>query len=172
VSSVGGGCGASLGRDGIGRNCFPSSARNVPVEVLELRTPVMVWNRSLRPGSAGGGQWRGAFGHQIEFTALPQHPGPVAFFLNPDWLRFSPAGLAGGEPGPRTALFVNGNQLSTEDIGAGQIVLPTPADRLEWHVPGGGGYGPPERRDPALIDEDARAGLTSAERAPVAAPGG
>jgi len=160
-----GGRGASQGRDGIGRNCFPSSARNVPCEVFELRTPVLVQQRSLRPDSSGAGQWRGAFGHQIVFSALPGYDRPLSFFLNPDRLRFPAAGMDGGEDGPCTEIIVNGHQLSIEELGSGQVILEAPDDRLELHIPGGGGFGPPESRDSELIEGDVRSGLVSPEQA-------
>lgn len=157
-----GGRGASFGHDGIGRNCFPSSARNVPVEVFELRTPVLVRHRSLRPDSAGAGRWRGAFGHRIEFSPLPDYPRPVSFFLNPDRLRFPPAGLQGGRDGPLTQVIVSGHPLSPDELGAGQIVLENSDDRLEIQIPGGAGFGPPEERDPRALAEDVRSGLVTA----------
>ncbi|MBA2521047.1 MAG: hydantoinase B/oxoprolinase family protein [Chloroflexia bacterium] len=159
---VGGGRGASQGRDGIGRNCFPSSARNVSVEVFEARAPVLVRTRSLRPDSAGSGAWRGAFGHQLEFSSLPGYDEPVSFFLDPDRLRFPPRGLAGGQDGPLTEIRVNGRQLTPEEIGSGQLTLAAPADRLAVDVPGGAGYGRPADRDPALAEADRAAALVSA----------
>jgi N-methylhydantoinase B/oxoprolinase/acetone carboxylase alpha subunit len=161
-----GGRGASLGRDGIGRNCFPSSARNVPVEIFESRTPVLVRMRSLRPDSAGLGQWRGAFGHQLEFSPLPGYPLPVNVFIDPDRLRFPPKGLAGGQDGPCTEVFVNGRKLAPDDLRSGQITLATPDDRLELRLPGGAGYGPLERRDPELVAADLRSGLANPDRLP------
>jgi N-methylhydantoinase B/oxoprolinase/acetone carboxylase alpha subunit len=154
-----GGRGASKGRDGIGRNCFPSSARNVPVEVLELRTPVLVRTRSLRPDSAGQGQWRGASGHQFEVSRLHGHTEPVSLFFDPDRLRFPPRGLAGGEDGPVSALYRNGEHLTLNEIAAGQVILEHPDDRFEWHIPGGAGYGNPEDRDPESRNRDVRSGL-------------
>ncbi|MGA7670622.1 MAG: hydantoinase B/oxoprolinase family protein [Nitrolancea sp.] len=158
---IAGGRGASRGRDGIGRNCFPSSARNVPAEVFELRTPVLIRQRSLRPDSAGEGQWRGAFGHQIEFSPLPSYPRSVSIFLNPDRLRFPPSGMDGGEDGPCTEVVVNGKNLSIDEIGSGQITLETPADRLELHIPGGAGFGPVKLRDPQAREQDLRSGLVT-----------
>lgn len=158
---IAGGRGASQGRDGIGRNCFPSSARNVPVEVFELRTPVLVQTRSLMSDSSGMGEWRGAFGHQLVFRPLPGYPRPVSFFINPDRLRFPPEGLHSGGNAPRTQIIVNGHSLEPEELGAGQITLQTPEDRLELHIPGGAGYGPVERRDSSLIEADVRASLTT-----------
>ncbi len=159
-----GGRGASKGRDGIGRNCFPSSARNVPVEVLELRTPVLVRNRSLRPDSAGDGQWRGSFGHQFEVSRLPGFEEPVSLFFDPDRLQFPPRGLSGGEDGPVSALYRNGTHLTADEIAAGQVMLDDPDARFEWHIPGGAGYGDPAKRDPDERARDERSGLVSVEK--------
>lgn len=138
----------------------------MPVEVFELRTPALVRARTLRPDSAGAGEWRGAFGHRLELSPLPGYPRPVSCFLDPDRLRFPPRGLHGGEDGPCTAITVNGRALGPDDIGSGQITLASPADRLELHIPGGAGYGPPERRDPQLSEADTRSGLVSPSGAP------
>jgi N-methylhydantoinase B/oxoprolinase/acetone carboxylase alpha subunit len=153
---VAGGRGAGRGRDGIGRNGFPSSARNVPVEVFELRTPVLVRRRALQPDSGGAGQWRGACGHVLEFSALPGYPRPVSLFFDPDRLRVPAPGFVGGEAGQLMQVAVNGRVLSFEDIASGQITLSSPADVIQVRVPGGGGYGPPEQRDPGLLAEDER----------------
>lgn len=158
---VAGGRGASQGRDGIGRNCFPSSARNVPVEVFELRTPVMLRTRALQPDSAGLGQWRGAFGHKLTFSTLPGYDRPVSLFVDPDRLRFPAAGLAGGQDGGLTQVTVNRRSLSTNEIGSGQITLESPDDRLELLIPGGAGYGPVEARDPDRLAEDVRSELVT-----------
>jgi N-methylhydantoinase B/oxoprolinase/acetone carboxylase alpha subunit len=154
-----GGRGASRGRDGIGRNAFPSSARNVAVETFEVRVPVLVRTRTLQPGSAGLGQWRGAYGHHLELSPLPDYPSPVNFFVDPDRLRFAPPGLAGGEDGPRAEVAVNGRQLTIDDLATGQITLASPDDRLVMRVPGGAGYGPPSERDPELVRQDSESGL-------------
>ncbi len=140
---------------------LPSSARNVAVEVFESRVPVLVHDRNLRPGSAGAGTWRGAFGHRIEFGPLPGYERPLSFFLNPDRLRFPPKGLAGGHDGPRTEIRLNGELLGPEEIGSGQITLKTADDRFEVAVPGGAGYGHPAERDPALIEADRASELVS-----------
>lgn len=156
---VAGGRGASKGREGIGRNCFPSSARNVAVEVFESRVPVLVHERNLRPGSAGMGMWRGAFGHRIVFGPLPGYVRPLSFFLNPDRLRFPPRGLAGGEDGPLTEIRLNGARLGPEEIGSGQITLRGAEDRFEVAVPGGAGYGDPAARNKDAINADRLEGL-------------
>jgi N-methylhydantoinase B len=122
---------------------------------------VLAPDRNLRPGSAGAGTWRGAFGHRIEFGPLPGYKRPLSFFLNPDRLRFPPRGLAGGHDGPRTEIRLNGELLGPEEIGSGQITLKTADDRFEVSVPGGAGYGDPAERDQALIEADRASGLAT-----------
>ena len=160
-----GGRGASRGRDGIGRNCFPSSARNVPVEIWELRAPVLVRQRSLRPDSAGAGQWRGAVGHEVVVSRLPGFARPVHVFFHPDRLYHAPQGLAGGEDGPLTEVILNGERLTPEALAAGHVALGRDEDRLLERLPGGAGYGDPARRDPAALAADLRSGLVTPEGA-------
>src|SRR5690606_26709374 len=114
-----GGRGASQGRDGIGRNCFPSSARNVPVEIFEQRVPALIRKRALQPNSAGAGEWRGAFGHELVFSRRPGFASPVQFFLSPDRLTTPPKGLAGGHDGPRTRIQLNDRVLTAEELKSG-----------------------------------------------------
>jgi N-methylhydantoinase B/oxoprolinase/acetone carboxylase alpha subunit len=154
-----GGRGASRGRDGIGRNCFPSSARNVSVEVFEVQVPALVRTRALRPRSAGTGQWRGAFGHHVELTTLPDYPYPLPIFVDPDRMRFPPPGLDGGEDGPLAVMRLNDRCLSIDELSEGRITLSSPSDRLVVWTPGGAGCGPPDRRDPALLASDEESGL-------------
>lgn len=158
-----GGRGASYGRDGIGRNGFPSSARNVAVEELELRAPVLVWQRALRPDSAGDGRWRGSPGHHLTVSTLPGVASPISLYVDPDRMRFAANGLNGGEDAPLTTILRNGVSLAIEDIASGQVILESPADLIEFKLPGGGGYGSPDERDPNLIAADIRLGFRSAE---------
>jgi N-methylhydantoinase B/oxoprolinase/acetone carboxylase alpha subunit len=156
-----GGRGGSYGRDGQGWNGYPSSARNVAVELLEIRAPVLVHERSLRPDSAGAGQWRGAVGQRMEFSRLPGYPAPVSFFIDPDRMRHPAPGMLGGLDGPLTEILIDGRQVAVDDLQAGQVVLAADESRLEMRIPGGAGYGPPERRDPTLIEADERSGLVT-----------
>jgi len=160
-----GGRGASQGRDGIGRNCFPSSARNVSIEVFESRAPVLVRQRALRPNSAGAGEWRGGFGQEITVSRLPGASWPVHCSFRPDGLRHAPPGLAGGVDGPVTEAFLNGAPLTDETLQAGHIVLDRDEDWLTARLPGGAGFGAAGCRDPAAVEADLRAGLITTDEA-------
>ena len=98
------------------------------------------------------------------FSPLPGYALPVSFFLNPDRFFYPPLGMAGGENGPLTRVFVDGDERDAEEFGSGQITLESPGDELELHLPGGGGFGPPEARDPEMRAADERAGLVAPER--------
>jgi N-methylhydantoinase B/oxoprolinase/acetone carboxylase alpha subunit len=156
-----GGRGASHGRDGIGRNCFPSSARNVPSEIFESRVPILIRRRNLHPNSAGTGQWRGASGEEIVVSKLPGTTAPVVCACRPNRLRYPPRGLAGGQDGHPTEVLFNGERMPDEVLDAGHFTLRYDDDRVTVHLPGGAGYGPPELRDPEAAAADVQAGLVT-----------
>jgi N-methylhydantoinase B/oxoprolinase/acetone carboxylase alpha subunit len=141
---AGGGRGAGYGRDGRGRDCFPSSARNVPVEELELRVPVLVTKRALRPGSGGDGRWQGALGHDVELARLPTFAGSLTAYVDADHLRSGPRGVAGGSDAEPFEAHYAGRQLPPEAVGVSGLELLGPDATLRLLVPGGGGYGRPE----------------------------
>ena len=157
-----GGRGASRGRDGIGRNCFPSSARNVPSEIFESRAPILIRRRGLQPNSAGIGQWRGAFGEEIVVSKLPGIVAPISCACRPNRLRYPPLGLAGGQDGHCTEVLLNGERMPDEILDAGHFTLRHDDDHLTVRLPGGAGYGPAELRDPATLAADMHAGLLTA----------
>ncbi|MBE0553112.1 MAG: hydantoinase B/oxoprolinase family protein, partial [Rhodobacteraceae bacterium] len=50
-------------------------------------------------------------------------------------------------------------------LSKAQDIALEPGDRVRVRTPGGGGYGDPAQRDPALVAEDVRLGRYSAEEA-------
>jgi N-methylhydantoinase B len=57
-------------------------------------------------------------------------------------------------------MLLNDRRLSVDELSEGRITLSSPSDRLVARTPGGAGYGPPDRRDPALIAGDEESGLS------------
>jgi len=150
-----GGTGARPGRDGLDATAFPSGVRTMPVEATENVAPVVFWQKELRPDSAGLGRTRGGFGQVMEIGAK----GDAEFACNAvfDRVQHPPRGRDGGGDGaPGGVRLRSGATLRTK----GYQTIPA-GDRLILELPGGGGMGPPEARDPALHARDLRDGLLS-----------
>ena len=94
----GGGRGAGRWRAGLGYNCFPSSAGNVPVEVFEARSPILIEERAVLDGSGGNGASQGTPGHRVRMRRLPGSNADVALFIHPDRVRFPPPGCSAAAP--------------------------------------------------------------------------
>ena len=89
---------------------------------------------------------------------------PVSIFIHPDRLRFPSPGLLGGEPGRTNIVELNGQNLAPDGaLATGEVVLKTDEDRFTSYIAGGGGYGPFEQRDPALVQRDIEYGYVSPE---------
>ncbi|MDE0409721.1 MAG: hydantoinase B/oxoprolinase family protein, partial [Alphaproteobacteria bacterium] len=88
----------------------------------------------------------------------------VTFTILADRDRWGPWGLFGGEDGRKASYILNPDGEARE-LGSKTTVDLKPKDVISYRTCGGGGYGPPEERDPALVLRDVREGKVSAERA-------
>ncbi len=130
----------------------------IPIEVVEARYPVRVRQYVLRSNSAGQGRFRGGFGVIKDYEVL------VPAFLNAayDRQRFPPQGLAGGQNGMPNELVVL--DRSARPIHRVSKVTDLPiavGSVISLRTAGGGGFGAPPDRDPALIERDLEEGLTT-----------
>jgi N-methylhydantoinase B len=156
-----GGAGARPRKDGLSGIAFPSGVRTMPVEATENVAPVIFWRKELRPDSAGAGRTRGGFGQIMEIGAKSD----AEFAVNAIFDRVAnpPRGRFGGGDGAAGWVGLddpNGTVLRTKGF---QIV--PKGRRLVLKLPGGGGYGDPRERDPALVARDVADGLVSEEAA-------
>ena len=154
-----GGTGARPNFDGLSATAFPSGVSTMSVEATEHVGPVTIWRKELRSGSGGAGTTRGGFGQIIEIEPRAGYD----FYFNAMFDRVDhPArGREGGGAGEagRVAL-ADGTKLRSKGrqlIKFGQ--------RLRLSLPGGGGYGDPANRAPALVAADLAAGLISPQDA-------
>ena len=92
---------------GLGYNCFPSSAGNIPVEIFEARSPILIEERSMLDGTGGDGDAPGTPGHRVRMRRLPGSNADVRLYLHPDRLRHPAPGLFGGGPGNLTRVLLN-----------------------------------------------------------------
>ena len=132
------------------------------VELDELRYPLRVLRRGIEPDSEGAGRFRGAPAGFCEY-------GPVdtrmeAWFASDGTIN-APQGVRGGREGGRSAQFrrdLDGRLTPLEPCGG--VVL-APGETLVARCCGGGGYGDPLERDPALVAADLAEGWIGRERA-------
>ncbi|HEY2132304.1 MAG TPA: hydantoinase B/oxoprolinase family protein [Acetobacteraceae bacterium] len=147
LETIGGGSGARATKDGLdGVHVHMTNTSNLPVEALELEYPLTLLRYELVDGSGGAGTFRGGMGLRRVYRAEAD----CRLRLDGSRLRSAPWGLQGGHAGGKGAFhFSEGVTPFDHGNGAlrkGQIV--------EIITPGAGGYGPPERRDPALVRRD------------------
>ena len=145
-----GGSGARHTLDGLSATAFPSGVRAMPSEVIENLAPLIIWRKELRPDSAGAGEYRGGFGQIVEVGTLDQAPFGISAMF--DRVKHAAAGRAGGADGsPGIVCLASGTPLAS----MGQQTIP-PGERLQLHLPGGGGCGSPRKRAPQAIANDVR----------------
>jgi len=154
-----GGAGARPGKDGLSATAFPSGVRNVPIEVTEALSPILVRRKEYRTDSGGPGEFRGGLGQVMEVATLDDAPFGIS--ANYDRIDFPARGRDGGRDGkPGELLLQSGGKLR----GKGQQTVARD-DVLTILMPGGGGLGDPLRRDPKRVAQDVRLGMVSAEAA-------
>jgi N-methylhydantoinase B len=154
-----GGTGARPGKDGLSATAFPSGVRNVPVEVTEAMSPLLIKRKEYRTDSGGPGQFRGGLGQIMEVMSLDDAPFTVS--ANYDRVLFPPRGRDGGGNGMNGIVSLASGAVLD---GKGRQTVPR-GDTLLINMPGGGGLGPALERDPERVADDVRAGMVSAEAA-------
>jgi N-methylhydantoinase B/oxoprolinase/acetone carboxylase alpha subunit len=163
----GGGQGGSQGRDGTGGHIYPSSASNVSIELFEAACPAIVTEKEWQPDTAGAGQFRGGPAARITIRKLPGYPGTIRMRYFPIRAKIPASGMHGGHDGTLDTPLWNGQPADedSEIVRDGWATFTTDHDTLTLHAPAGGGFGPPEDRDPAAIAHDLRQELITPREA-------
>jgi len=136
------------------------NTENAPVEETELNYPVRVDRLSLIEDSGGPGRFRGGLGLRKDF----RFDRPTTFTVLADRTRSGPWGFDGGLEGARAEYVLVREGVETV-LGAKTTLEVQPGDVISIRTCGGGGYGSPSDRDPALVETDVREGKVTAERA-------
>ncbi|MBI3030895.1 MAG: hydantoinase B/oxoprolinase family protein, partial [Candidatus Rokubacteria bacterium] len=124
-------------------------------EVIESLSPLLIEKKELRSGSGGAGRYRGGLGQTIQFRVRPREPFVCSILCD---RTLTPAqGFFGGGPGATGQVLVNGRPPVNPK--AEQVLAPDAV--VEIRLPGGGGYGRPEARDPELVQRDIREGYAA-----------
>ncbi|OMP86684.1 hypothetical protein BK809_0003857, partial [Diplodia seriata] len=150
-----GGSGAGPWGDGTaGVHTNMTNTRITDPEVLERRYPVVLRRFCLRPGSGGDGEFRGGDGivREIEFCV------PMKVSILSERRVVAPYGLHGGMDGERGRnlwIKANGRVLN---LGGKNTAAVGKGDRVVIQSPGGGGWGSPAARKPAVSSVGNRCG--------------
>ena len=136
--TLAGGAGAGERFDGASAvHTHMTNSRITDPEVLEARFPVRLVRFARRRGSGGAGRFRGGDGLVREYEMLA----PLRFSILSERRTRAPFGLAGGGEGARGKNLHQGREVP------GKAVLNVAAgERVRIETPGGGGFGPEERR--------------------------
>jgi len=164
VFPIRGGMGASARQDGLSCITFPHNVQNLPVEILEQDVPIIVEEKQFLVDSAGAGAKQGGFGQRVVLK-VPTEPGlrptnPVFVGMQGGRFEHEIPGVFGGGPAPVGRVRFNGEPART-----GRMLSLRPGDRIEYEVPGGGGFGDPANRSRSLVEADIQNDLITADRA-------
>jgi len=137
--------------------------RNTPIETMELKTPVLILERSLRPDSGGAGMYRGGLGLQMRVRALVDgrwNAGPPGARSG-----CAPWGLWGGKDAQVGATYVKAaGESEFKKSPAPRYAGPAGTEVL-YQTGGGGGWGDPLKRTPRRVLHDVIEGYISPEAA-------
>ena len=159
-----GGTGARPGVDGLSATAFPSGVSTMSVEATEYVGPITVWRKDLREGSGGAGARRGGLGQTIEIE--PRAGYDIYFNAMFDRVENPARGRQGGSNGAAGKVeLATGQKPPTKKLRSKGRQLVKNGQRLKLSLPGGGGYGSPEKRRSEDIAEDLRAGFISLHQA-------
>lgn len=161
LETFGGGYGGRLLSDGPDAvQTHGQNTENAPVEETELNYPVRIDQLSLVEDSDGPGRFRGGLGLRKDFF----FERPTTFTVLADRTERGPWGVFGGHDG-RPAEYVLIRAGEERRLPAKATVEIEAGDVISYRTCGGGGYGPPEERDPGRVLRDVLEGKVSTERA-------
>jgi N-methylhydantoinase B len=149
--------GRPLGDGPDGHSLWPNFT-NVPNEFLERYFPLRIERYETVADSGGAGFHRGGNGIIMTYRFL--EPGLIA--IHDDRWFTHPWGVNGGEPGARARKVLR--RVGGEEVMVGnkQEDIPVEAgDELDFITWGGGGWGDPLARDPALVAKEIVQGLVT-----------
>jgi N-methylhydantoinase B len=162
-----GGWGGRNGKDGsnVTTACFGTGLQSQPVEGQERNSPMLTTSFEIVTDSPGPGMWRGGAG--VRKSALLREADQSVISYICDRERAIVWGIEGGLPSmPHGLTLTRAGASRPEWLGSVfSDVKIVSGDEFSRPTAGGGGFGDPLRRDPALVSEDVADGYVSIERA-------
>jgi len=148
---LGGGSGGRYYADGEDTIHVVPDSRNLPTEFTEARFPFRVEALSLAMDSGGAGEFRGGLGYEKHVRMLKD----AHFMSIADRSILACWGVRGGLAGAPFEVTVDPGGPAERQVDALADAEPVTAGELiRIRTTGGGGWGDPLRRDPALVVRD------------------
>jgi len=159
----GGGTGARPNKDGLSGACaHQSNSKIAPVEIIESEFPTLVKRFDLVKDSGGPGEFRGGLGIHREYENLAD----ARFNIRSTKHVIPALGAHGGKSGQPGKLTMKPGTNQEKVLPSRYSDYPLGEhDVFKLETPGGGGFGDPMRRDPALVVADVNEGYVSPSRA-------
>ncbi len=166
MSIESGGWGGRHDADGedVSMSVCQGDVRNAPIENMELKGPVLVEERALRPDSGGAGRFRGGLGVRTRIRTLADGRVNVADGAG-GRLTCPPWGLSGGGSGSVAATLVKAPGDADFHAATNAPPMWPAGTEVLYMTAGGGGWGDPLERDPRRVLQDVQEGYVSAEQA-------
>jgi N-methylhydantoinase B len=156
-----GGYGGRLRSDGPDAvQAHGQNTENAPIEETELNYPVRIGRLALREDSEGPGRRRGGLGLIKDYV----FDRPTTYTILADRDRFGPWGAEGGQAAGVAEYVLIRDGVETR-LGSKSTVDLESGDTISVRTCGGGGYGPPEEREPELVLRDVLEGRVGTDRA-------
>jgi N-methylhydantoinase B len=160
MNIFGGGWGGRPDEDGESASVSvcQGDVRNTPVELQEIKYPVLVDRHALRSDSGGAGRFRGGLGLEVTYRMLQ----PCKANINCERTLDPPWGLFGGKSAATNAAIIHRAAGGPEEVvyKATEIEIGA-GDSVTFLTAGGGGYGDPHERTRADVARDLTAGIVS-----------
>jgi N-methylhydantoinase B len=158
IEGLGVGLGARPFADGVDV-IYYIAQENYPVEYVERDFPLRIEQYAVRPDSGGPGLYRGGSGVIRDVRVLCDEAELGTRMEN---TKFPPYGVAGGGAGRGGKILLNpGTRQERELPPVGDGVGLKRGDLLRLVTCGGGGWGDPYARDPALVQQDVARGFVT-----------
>ncbi len=155
--TIGGGSGGRPFEDGIdGIHTNMTNTMNTPIEAIEQYYPIIFTAYEFRENSFGAGKFRGGNGI-IRSWKLTAPKATVSILA--ERTKVTPFGIHGGLSGKPAEFYLVRKSGETVKLKGKTTVTLQEGDEIIIKTAGGGGYGPPEERDPRAIMEDRENGL-------------
>jgi N-methylhydantoinase B len=159
---LGGGSGGRYYADGEDTIHVVPDSRNLPTEFTEARFPFRVEALSLAMDSGGAGQFRGGLGYEKHIRMLKDGH----FMSIADRSILACWGVRGGKAGQPFEVVIDPGGPHEREVDALADAEPVVAGEvIRIRTTGGGGWGNPLERDPALVVRDVVWRKVSAEAA-------